>query len=203
MTTTDSPRVGSANRTPCKAIAPSVPKAPASKLTPVGSCTQRFRGTEMASACEAKPTPAQATRSPMRKSVTSSPTPITIPAALYPRAVAAESLSRTALKVFSKPSLRAFSITALTRSGRSRASWTRPFPSISTAARSVPELINDAAVRTSTRPFWSAGTGTSTTLGAPSFRFCRTCFIEKFRVSSFEFRVRVTAKSPRNAKDAN
>ena len=35
ITTTDSPSVGSASRTPCNAIAPNVPYAPASKLTPL------------------------------------------------------------------------------------------------------------------------------------------------------------------------
>src|SRR5436190_15776722 len=47
----------------------------------------------------------------------------------------------------------------------------------STAVRSVPALISDAAVRTNTKPGRATGTGTSVTVTAPVFRFCRTCFI--------------------------
>src|SRR5690349_6034622 len=43
--------------------------------------------------------------------------------------------------------------------------------------RSVPALINDATVRTSTRPCCKAGTGTSPTNGRPVFLFCKTCFM--------------------------
>ena len=41
----------------------------------------------------------------------------------------------------------------------------------------MPALINEAAVRTSTRPGWTTGTGTSATVPSPVLKFCRSCFI--------------------------
>ncbi len=82
MTTTDSPSVGSASRTPCNAIAPSVPNAAASKSTSSGTRTHKFCGTDKTSACEANPAPAQATRSPAARPRTSAPASSTMPAAL-------------------------------------------------------------------------------------------------------------------------
>ncbi|MCA1613353.1 MAG: hypothetical protein LC800_04170 [Acidobacteria bacterium] len=53
MTTTDSPSVGSASLTPCKAIAPRVANAADSKSTSSGRRTHKFFGTLNTSACEA------------------------------------------------------------------------------------------------------------------------------------------------------
>src|SRR5688572_14174094 len=101
-----------------------------------------------------------------------------MPAALYPSDCDAAILSRTDANVFSNPSLFAFATTAFTRSGRCRASCSKPLLTSSTEARSVPALINEATVRTSTRPRCKAGTGTSPTNGLPVLRFCNTCFID-------------------------
>src|SRR5437588_6165225 len=75
------------------------------------------------------------------------------------------------------PSVRALSSACLTRCGCSIALVTRFFWADSTDDRSVPALINDVAVRTSTWPAWTTGAGTSNTLTAPVFAFCKTCFI--------------------------
>ena len=65
-TTTRSPSVGSARRTPCMAIAPSVVKAACSTDTPSGTAATRFAGTDTTSAWLARPAPAHATRWPTR-----------------------------------------------------------------------------------------------------------------------------------------
>ena len=50
MTTTVSPSVGAACRTPCNAMAPKVTKLASSSSTPLGTATVRFFGTALNSA---------------------------------------------------------------------------------------------------------------------------------------------------------
>ncbi len=81
MTQTNSPIRGSACRTPCMAIEPSVVKAAWSSGTASGTLTTRFWGTEMIPACEAV-LPPQATRSPGLNAPSVSIDNSTVPAVL-------------------------------------------------------------------------------------------------------------------------
>src|SRR4029453_5250045 len=73
------------------------------------------------------------------------------------------------------PSRRARSRTCRAKSGRSRALATSDFFESATRARSVPELIAENELRTSTAPRAHAGGGTSRTTVRP-LRSWRTCF---------------------------
>ena len=79
MTQAVSPSCGSARRTPCMAIAPTVANAACSGATPSGTGTHRFVGTQFTSACRANSLPAAATRSPTANSSAPAPTSTTTP----------------------------------------------------------------------------------------------------------------------------
>ncbi len=64
---------------PCKAIAPRVVNAASDISTSSGTFTAKFLGTAAYSAWQALPSPAQATLSPITKSLTFFPTLTTIP----------------------------------------------------------------------------------------------------------------------------
>ena len=163
-------------RTPCSAIAPTVAYAASSKATPPATGATRFCGTATISAWFAQPPPPHATRSP--GAMPSHPP--------RPRARHRRTSSRAGRALRAGrgrpptadliPSTRARSTTFLTRSGRARAFWRRFFSPVSTFVRSVPALIRETWLATSTHPGRSIGAGTSTTLIAPSLGRCATCF---------------------------
>ena len=64
MTRAVSPSCGSARRTPCMAIAPTVENAACSGATPRGTAAHRLTGTQLYSACRANSLPAAATSWP-------------------------------------------------------------------------------------------------------------------------------------------
>ena len=79
MTREVSPSCGSARRTPCMAIAPTVENAACSGATPRGTAAHRLTGIQLYSACRAYSLPAAATSWPTLNSSAPAPTSTTTP----------------------------------------------------------------------------------------------------------------------------
>ena len=79
MTRAVSPRLTSARRTPCMAMAPTVENAACSGETSRGTGTHMLTGTQLNSACSAYSLPAAATSWPTWNSVAPWPTSTTTP----------------------------------------------------------------------------------------------------------------------------
>jgi hypothetical protein len=138
-----SPSVGSARRTPCMAMAPSVTVDASPRETPGGTLTARFTGTAITSAWLAMPAPAQATRSPTANPTTSSPISTTTPAAEYPVGRPAASLPLMRLYVRTKPWSRASSSAFFAWWGCFSARRYSGMPESSTPVSSVPTLTQE------------------------------------------------------------
>ena len=142
-------------------------------------------GTAIISAWLAQPPPAQATRSPRTMPSTPRPTASTTPADEYPRGVRDSSRSRTAATVDRIPLALALSRTFFVRSGRARAFAGRLFAASSSLLRSVPALMSEHALATSTHPSRTAGAGASTTTIRPSRARCATCLTRLAEAARF------------------
>ena len=173
-TTNVSPSVGCARRTPCSAIAPSVTVLAASGSRPAGTATTRLRGTRTISAWLAYCEPAQATRSPGRRSSTPAPTSRTSPAAEYPVGLPAWSFPATTLRVWASPCVATISRALRTFAGSRRARFQRGTPLPCRPLISVPAEMQERSTRIRTVPGSTTGAGTSSTTACP-WRI-RTCF---------------------------
>ena len=167
MTHAVSPSCTSARRTPCIAIAPTVANAACSAGTPGGTGTQRFKGTQLISACSAWSFPAHATIWPTDSSSTPVPTCVTTPLNEYPSGVYESSLLTARLYASAGPSCVAVSTILCSWSGRARAMPSSESFASPTFIISVPVEINEYRERTSTPPGLHTGGGTSRTNSSP------------------------------------
>ena len=167
--------------------------------TAVGIFTARFTGTSINSAWFAIPEPAQATRSPIPKKLTSEPQSTTVPAAEYPRG-APEAAPRIRSNTDATPFSRISSIARSTFSGCRRARRYSGTLAAFTPAISVPTLMHEYSTRTRIVFTLTPGDGTSTTF-TPS-ELVSTCFTAKNPVyRSRLYQPEICDQFPKNADD--